>query len=69
MTQVSVEGRLRLAIAIVSGRKTSFDSEDYLDLGYDPYRFGYYGTPSLDDVKEKAESILYNAIMERSSDK
>ncbi len=68
MTQVSVEGRLRLAIAIVSGRKTSFDSEDYINLGYDPYRFGYYGTPSPDDVKEKAESILYNAIMERSAE-
>lgn len=59
----SNEGRLRLALAIISGRKTELSSDDYSDLGYDVYKFGYYGTPTLAEVKEKAEDIVFDAIV------
>lgn len=58
----SDEGRLRLALSILSGRKIELSSDDYTDLGYDVYKFGYYGTPTLAEVKEKAEDIVFDAI-------
>ena len=59
--------RIRLALAIISGRYSSLaDFPDYqLDLiGYDPYNFSYYGEPSIDEIKEKAEEIIADAIFE-----
>lgn len=54
----------RLALRIISGRYNGeyLDNETYLALGYDPYRFSYYGRPDDSELKEKAEDILLDLI-------
>lgn len=52
--------KLRLALGILSGRLndvSNLDCADIYELGYD-----YYGNPSLQDLKERAEEIIYNAL-------
>lgn len=58
------EAQLRLALSIISGRKqrTGMDDSDWNLLGYDVYKFGYYGTPNNDDIKERAEDIIFDAL-------
>jgi hypothetical protein len=56
--------KLRFALGILSGRIEVGDNFDWDRLGYDPYRFGAFGTPSASDVREKAEDIVYDAIVE-----
>ena len=54
--------KIALALSIISGRKTELDHDEYGLLGYDSYKFGYYGKPSVDDLKREAESILYECL-------
>lgn len=58
--------KIRLAMAIVSGRYDADDmsADDWDTLGYDPYKFGYYGKPDSSDLKERAEDILLEAILD-----
>lgn len=51
--------KIRLALAVISGRKTEFSPGDYATLGYDTYKFSYYGAPALDEVRKNAEDIVY----------
>lgn len=57
--------RIRLALSILSGRVTELDYSQYDLLGYDSYKFGYYGKPSLDELKGKAEEIILYALIEK----
>lgn len=51
--------KLRLALAIISGRRSSSDFVDEWELmGYDPYKFSTYGTPSTDEAKQWAEDCV-----------
>lgn len=56
--------RLRLALGILSGRVdwTLLSNEDYEKLGYDTYKFSYYGKPEEYYLKLKAEEIIMDAI-------
>ncbi len=54
---------MRLALSIVSGRKTELSADDYEALGYDTCLFGDYGKPSPDEVKRRAEEIFLDAIL------
>ena len=57
--------RLRMALAIVSGRYKTLAYTDQWDLmGFDPYKFSYYGKPSRDELKQKAEEIIAAFILE-----
>lgn len=61
--------QLRLALAIVSGRYEAPVHTDQWDLmGYDPYKFSYYGKPSRDELKQKAEEIIATSILEGRGD-
>ena len=53
------KNKIRLALAVISGRKTGFSTDDYKTLGYDVFKFGYYGQPTLDEVRENAEAAVY----------
>jgi len=66
-TDPSNKEKLHLALAIISGRHKTLvsDSQWYL-LGYNPYQFSYYGKPSLDEIKQKAEEIIIDAILEKT---
>ena len=55
--------RLRLALGIISGRIKSLSADDFNDLGYDSYKFGHYGKPDEDELKQRAEDILIDAIL------
>jgi hypothetical protein len=70
--------KLRLALSIVSGRRNATNStlsthladnlsNEELDLlGYDPYKFSYYGSPTDGEILEKCEDIVYEMINDRS---
>ena len=53
--------KIRIATRVIA-TGTIHDS-DYNELGYDPYKFSYYGKPSDSDVKEKCARILSDAII------
>lgn len=57
--------KLRLALGIVSGRISTenLDYQHYDLLGYDSYKFGYYGKPPRSEVLEKCEDIICAAIL------
>lgn len=52
--------QIRLALGIISGRidPNNLDNEGMYALGFDPGRFGYYGTPTKEELKERAEDII-----------
>ncbi len=54
----------RLALSIVSGRKNaeSLDQDDLVLLGYDTYKFGYYGAPDRDEILIKCEDIMIETV-------
>ncbi len=59
------EQKIYLALGILSGRidASYLDSDEYKLLGYDTYKFSYYGRPDEFDIKQKAENIIYDAII------
>jgi hypothetical protein len=56
--------KVMIALSVISGRfnKDNISTEDATELGYDTYKFGYYGSPSNDEYREKAESIILGAL-------
>jgi hypothetical protein len=40
------------------------DSKDYDILGYDTYKFGYYGIPKDEEIKARCNEIIFNYIEE-----
>lgn len=58
--------KLRRALTILSGTKRIEDvcHDDLAELGYDPYKFSYYGKPNAAEIREKAEDIVYQAIVQ-----
>jgi hypothetical protein len=40
------------------------DGRDYDILGYDPYKFGYYGKPNDEEIKARCNEIVFNYIEE-----
>lgn len=61
---VTKREKIRVAIGIISGKynKENLDQDVWDLLGYDTYRFSYYGSPSDKELKEKAGEILLDAI-------
>ncbi len=60
--------KLRLALAIISGRQRhkTLDSHQQSLMGYyDPYKFTTYGKPSEYALKRRAEEIIFNVILGR----
>ncbi len=59
------EQKIYLALGILSGRIAAsyLDSDEYELLGYDTYKFSYYGRPDELDIKQKAENIIYDTII------
>ncbi len=60
--------QLRLALGIISGRKDisilmKYRDEEVLLLGYDPTKMGYYGRPTEDDVRQRAEELVYEHLV------
>ena len=60
--------KLKLCLSIISGRNSYFDSDEFDILGYDVYKFGYYGEPSIDEMKSKAEDIIIEMILKGKDD-
>ena len=68
--------QLKLALSIISGRTSpnsdKLSNEELRILGYNPYSFSYYGSPSKEDILLKCEDIVYSRIscnsQERRSD-
>ena len=60
--------KLKLCLSIISGRNSYFDDDDFNTLGYDVYKFGYYGKPSHDEIKSKAEDIIIEMILKGKDD-
>jgi hypothetical protein len=59
------KNQLRLALAIFSGRTEPselHDSELSL-LGYDIYKFQYYGTPKPHEIRGMCEDIVFEMIV------
>jgi hypothetical protein len=57
--------RLRMALGILSGRVLSPNDDTLEKLGYDPYKFSGYGRPSVDEIRRKAEEIVFAAIQNK----
>jgi len=56
--------KLRLSIAIISGRYTYADLDDkWLLIGYDPYMFSALGMPNMSEIKQKAEKYIAECII------
>lgn len=56
--------RLQVALGIISGRLTEerIGVAELEYLGYDTFKIGYYGRPSMDDLKTRAEECLLGAL-------
>lgn len=56
---------LKLALGVISHRLlvSSLSNEDFELLGYDTYKFAYYGTPKADEVRGMCEDIVFNLIV------
>ena len=61
--------KLRLALGIISERITELDWREYDTLGYDTDRFGAFGEPDWNSVKEKAEDILWCTIYGKATNR
>lgn len=55
---------LRLALSVMSGRVTVEDisSDQFSLLGYDVYKFRYYGSPSMQEIQTMCEDIVFNTL-------
>lgn len=64
------EYKLRLALGVISGRIKSEDLgyDDWDVLGYDSYKFAYYGKPSDSELKKRCEDIILYAILESKNE-
>lgn len=56
--------KLRLALRIISGRSNldilrDCDNDKLVLLGFDPWNFSYYGKPTHNELKERAEDIIF----------
>ena len=56
-------GDLRLALGILSGRIKDIDIDQYATLGYDAYKFSAFGKPDENELRSRAEDIVFDAIM------
>ncbi len=56
--------KIKLALGIISGRVNInlLNEDEWYDLGYEPHSFSKLGTPVVDNVKSKAEDIIYEAL-------
>lgn len=54
--------RAILALGIISGRVVDLDLDDYNEIGFDSYKFGYYGKPTFEEIKRKAEGIILDLL-------
>lgn len=54
---------LRLALGILSGRIKDIDVHQYGMLGYDTYKFSAFGKPDENELRSRAEDIVFDAIM------
>lgn len=55
---------LFLALGILSGRIVRLTDDEYRLLGFDPYKFSRFGSPSLNDVKAICEEIISELLMD-----
>ncbi len=57
--------KLLQALQIISGRTNADDmgGSDWCEWGYEPYNFSYWGKPSTDDLKRKAEEFIAEMIL------
>jgi len=53
---------MRISLGVVSGRIESLTDDEYRMLGFDPYKFSYYGYPTLDDVRGICEENIQVAF-------
>jgi hypothetical protein len=60
--------RLRIALSVISGRRTDLSPNELITLGFDPYKIGYgpYDESTLNVIRERAEEILFTAIEDLS---
>lgn len=61
--------KIRLALAIISGRINEDNIQlDEIDLlGYDVYKIAAFGKLRTEQLKEKAEDIIFNAMQTPSN--
>jgi len=53
--------RLYLALGIISGRienGDNFSDADWVDFGFDPFRFSSFGTPDNTELKRQSETAV-----------
>jgi hypothetical protein len=55
---------LRIALSVLSGRRTDLTLDELRALGFDPHKLDYFSESILKVVRERAEEILYDLIME-----
>lgn len=55
---------LKLALSVISGRNLVSDlsDADFSLLGYDVYKFAYYGKPKMNEIRVMCEDILFRLI-------
>lgn len=55
--------RLRVALDVLAyGTPQNVRNEDLEDLGWDSYKFGYYGKPDFREIKERCSEIIFDCI-------
>lgn len=54
----------KLALSVISGRNTfeTLNDEDWSNLGYDTYKFSYFGKPSENELKAQCEGIVVDIV-------
>lgn len=53
------QDKIKLALAVLSGRLVNLDNEKLKLLGFNTYNFWKEGKLSSDEIKIKAENIIY----------
>ena len=55
--------RLRVALDVLAyGTTNNVRNEDLEDLGWDSYKFGYYGKPDFREIKKRCSEIIFDCI-------
>ena len=54
--------KIRLALKIISGHQHYLDIDDFNLFGWNNEKYGCYGSPTEEEVKKRAEDIIFEAI-------
>lgn len=59
-----MDQKVSLAMRVLCSQDllNNLDTKHFNDLGYDPYKFSYYGIPQDEEIRTRCNEIVFNYI-------